>query len=435
MFVELGYPVTRSGSFPSSQEADMRPSSVFPWTLVVVLALASGAARAQIKIGYIDPLSGLMAATGDHGLRELQFAAEEINARGGVLGQKLEIVAMDNKLSPQESAALLNRAVDEGIRYVTQGNGSSVAAALIDAINKNNSRTPDKTVLFLNYAAVDPDFTNSKCSFWHVRFDANSDMKLQAITSSMVGDKAIKKVYIIGQDYSFGHQVSKTAKELLKEKLPKVEVVGDEFHPLAKVKDFSPYVAKIQASGADTVITGNWGSDLALLIRAAKDAGLKVTFYTFYAGVVGSPTAIGEAGIDRVKVVSYYGANLASPAGMKHIQAFKKKYSPTDDPYTVSMVVALDMLTRAMTQTKSTDPAQVAKAMEGMKIKGYFGDIEMRAEDHQLIQPLFVSSFARVDGKKVKLGADGTTEFGFREDVKVDGPKTVLPTTCKMERP
>ena len=189
----------------------MRTGRVYSWTVVVVLALFSGAARAQIKIGYIDPLSGLMAATGDHGLRELQFAAEEINAKGGVLGQKLEIVPMDNTLSPQESASLLNRAVDEGIRYITQGNGSSVAAALIDAINKNNTRSPDKTVLFLNYAAVDPDFTNSKCSFWHFRFDANSDMKLQAITSSMVSNKAIKKVYIIGQDYSFGHQVSKTA--------------------------------------------------------------------------------------------------------------------------------------------------------------------------------------------------------------------------------
>lgn len=413
----------------------MRRTPLLSSSLFLLVALAGAEARAQIKIGYIDALSGLMAASGEHGLRELQYAAEEINAKGGVLGQKLEIVAMDNKLSPQESATLLNRAADEGIRYITQGLGSSVAAALIDAVNKNNSRNPDKSVLYLNYAAVDPDFTNSKCSFWHFRFDANSDMKLEAITSAMVDDKKIKKVYIIGQDYSFGHQVSKTAKELLKKKRPDVEIVGDDFHPLAKVKDFSPYVAKIQASGADTVITGDWGSDLALLLRAAKDAGLKVPFYTFYAGVVGAPTAIGEAGIDRVKVVTYWGANQASPEGMKHIQGFKKKYNRTDDPYTGTMVVELEMLARAMTETKSTDPAKVAKAMEGMKIKGYFGEIEMRAEDHQAIQPLFISTFAKVDGKKVKLGADGTSELGFREDVKIDGPKTAQPTTCKMERP
>ena len=412
----------------------MKRTRTFLWLLTAILA-AGAPARAQIKIVYIDPLSGLMAATGDHGLRELRFAADRVNERGGILGQKLEIVAMDNKLSPQESLALLNRAVDEGIHYVFQGNGSSVASALIDGVEKNNARNPDKLVVFLNYAAVDPDFTNSRCSFWHFRFDANSDMKLQAIVNSMLGNKEIKKVYIIGQDYSFGHQVTKTAKELLKQKRPDVEIVGDELHPLAKVKDFAPYVAKIQASGADTVITGNWGSDLALLVRAANDAGLKANFYTLYAGVVGAPTAIGEAGIGRVKVVSYYGLSDATPKEIQYLEAFKKKYGATEDPYTTALQHALDLLARAMTQAKSTDPAKVAKAMEGMKMDGYFGPVEMRAQDHQFIQPLFIGTFAKVDGKTVKFNADGTKEFGFGTDRKIPGPETALPSTCQMKRP
>ena len=407
----------------------------FGWTVALLLAAFTGAAQAQLKLVYIDPLSGLMAATGDHGLRELQFAASRINARGGILGQKLEVVGMDNKLSPQESLTLLNRAIDEGVRYVVQGAGSSVAAALIDGIEKNNARNPDKSVLFLNYAAVDPDFTNAKCSFWHFRFDANSDMKLGAILAAMEKNKQIKKVYIIGQDYSFGHQVSKTAKELLKQKRPDVEIVGDELHPLAKVKDFSPYVAKIQASGADTVITGNWGSDLSLLIKAAKDAGLKVDFYTFYAGVVGAPTAIGEAGVERVKVASYYAPNGAGKKAPAYVAEFKEKYGPTADPYTLDLPLLLEMLEKAMNQARSTDPAKVARALEGMKLDGYFGPVEMRAEDHQLIQPLFIETFAKVDGKKVKLPADGTSEYGFRVDLKQDGPSTALPTTCKMQRP
>jgi branched-chain amino acid transport system substrate-binding protein len=412
----------------------MKRTGTILWLMSAMLA-AGGPALAQIKMVYIDPLSGLMAATGDHGLRELRFAADRINERGGILGQKVEIVAMDNKLSPQESQTLLNRAVDEGIHFVFQGNGSSVASALIDGIEKNNARNPDKLVLFLNYAAVDPDFTNSRCSFWHFRFDANSDMKLQAIVNSMVGNKDIKKVYIIGQDYSFGHQVSKTAKELLKEKLPQVQLVGDELHPLAKVKDFAPYVAKIQASGADTVITGNWGSDLALLVRAANDAGLKASFYTFYAGVVGAPTAIGEAGVGRVKVVAYYGPNAATPKELEYLAAFKKKYGDTEDPYTTAVQNALDLLEKAMTQVKSTDPAKVAKAMEGMKWEGYFGPVEMRAQDHQFIQPLFIGTFAKVDGKTVKFNADGTKEFGFTMDHRIEGPQTALTSTCQMKRP
>ncbi|HEY6910695.1 MAG TPA: branched-chain amino acid ABC transporter substrate-binding protein [Myxococcales bacterium] len=413
----------------------MKTIRTLPWMLTAMLAAAAMPAHAQIKIVYIDPLSGLMAATGDHGLRELKFAADRINEKGGILGQKLEILGWDNKLSPQESLTLLNRAVDEGIHYVFQGNGSSVAGALIDGVEKNNARNPDKQIVFLNYAAVDPDFTNSKCSFWHFRFDANSDMKLNAIVNSMVNDKSIKKVYIIGQDYQFGHQVSKTAKELLKQRMPNVELVGDELHPLAKIKDFAPYVAKIQASGADSIITGNWGSDLALLVRAANDAGLKANFYTFYAGVVGSPTAIGEAGIGRVKVVSYYGLNDANPKELDYLKAFKKKYGDTEDPYTVAIQNALDLLKTAMNEAKSTEPAKVAKAMEGKKWDGYFGPVEMRAQDHQFIQPLFVGTFGKVDGKKVKFNADGTREFGFTLDHKTPGPETAMPTTCQMKRP
>src|SRR5436190_8603209 len=253
--------------------------------LLAVALAAALPAVAQVRIAYIDPLSGLMAATGEHGLQELQFAVDHLNARGGALGQKLEVVPLDNKLSSQESLLQLKAAVDQGVRYIVQGNGSSVAGALIDAVNKHNERNPDKTVVFLNYAAVDPDFTNDKCSFWHFRFDANSDMKMEALTSYMKEEKKISKVYLLNQDYSFGHQVARAAREMLTAKRPDVKIVGDELHPLAKVKDFAPYVAKIQASGADSVITGNWGSDLQLLVKAAKDANLKADFYTYYAGV------------------------------------------------------------------------------------------------------------------------------------------------------
>src|SRR4051812_34793232 len=296
----------------------------------LVSTIAPFPAAAQVRIAYIDPLSGAMGATGEHGLHELEFAAEQANAKGGVLGQKIEIVPMDNKLSAQESLILLKSAIDQGIRYVTQGNGSSVAGALIDAINKHNERNPDKTVVFLNYAAVDPDFTNDKCSFWHFRFDANSDMKMEALTSFMKNDKRIAKVYLLNQDYSFGHQVAKAARAMLEAKRPDVKIVGDELHPLARVKDFAPYVAKIQASGADSVITGNWGSDLALLVKAAKDANLRVDFYTYYAGVVGTPPALGESGVERVKVVSSWnGSGGVSGALAPYMDAYKKKYGAT----------------------------------------------------------------------------------------------------------
>src|SRR5258706_15421822 len=249
-----------------------------------------------------------------------------------------------------------------------QGNGSSVAGPLIEAINKHNERNPDKTVVFLNYAAVDPDFTNDKCSFWHFRFDANSDMKMEALTAYIKGDKAVKKVYLLNQDYSFGHQVTKAARAMLTAKRPDVQIVGDELHPLAKVKDFAPYVAKIQASGADSIITGNWGNDLALLVKAARDANLHVNFYTYYAGTVGVPQAMGEAGVDHVKVVSYWSANCTPPSMEPMIEAYKKKDGATSDPYSQALSSSLGFLAAAMKKANSTDPAKGTKAMEGITL-------------------------------------------------------------------
>ena len=172
-------------------------------------------------------------------------------------GKKIEIIGFDNKTSPQESLNQFKRVVDQGIRYITQGNGSSVANALIEAVNRHNERNPGKEILFLNYAAVDPAFTNEKCSFWHFRFDANSDMKMESLTTWMAQNKEIKKVYLINQDYSHGHAVKKAAREMLRIKRPDIQIVGDDLHPLGQVKDFSPYVAKMKQAGTDTIITGN----------------------------------------------------------------------------------------------------------------------------------------------------------------------------------
>ena len=233
------------------------------------LAMLGTSAFAQagetVKIAWIDPLSGLMAPVGSNQLKTFQFFAEKFNANNPAK-VKFEIVGFDNKLSPAESLNAMQAAMDQGIRYISQGNGSSVAGAIIEAVNKHNERNPGKEVIFLNHSAVDPDFTNSKCSFWHFRFDADTSMKIEAMTTFMKDKTDIKKVYLFNQNYSHGHQVAKYAKENLSRKRPDIQIVGEDLHPLAQVRDFSPYIAKIKASGADTVITGNWGSDLALLV-------------------------------------------------------------------------------------------------------------------------------------------------------------------------
>ncbi|RJF92342.1 branched-chain amino acid ABC transporter substrate-binding protein [Noviherbaspirillum saxi] len=401
--------------------------------LFVSTTLAGPATFAEnVKIAFLDPLSGPFAPVGMNFMRSWQYAAELANNQKWAGAHTFEIVGFDNKASPQESLSQLKTVLDQGYRYIVQGNGSGVALALSDAVAKHNERNPGKEVLYLNYAAVDPDLTNSKCNFWHFRIDANSDQKMEALTSYMAKDQEIKKVYIIGQNYALGHQVTRAAKEYLKRKRPDIQIVGDDLHPIGQVKDFSPYIAKIKASGADVVITGNWGADLALLIKAAKDADLKANFYTYYGNTTGVPTAMGAAGADRVKYVAYWNPNNENYTGKDIVEGFKKKYN--DDYYTMATYSGMVLLAKAIRDSQSIDPTKVAFALEGIKVKSLNGEVEMRKSDHQLQQPLYIATWTKLNGKDVKFDQENTG-YGWKTDVKLDAFVASQPTTCQMKRP
>jgi branched-chain amino acid transport system substrate-binding protein len=407
--------------------------------MVLAAALAvpifSGAATAQetVKIGYIDPLSGGGASVGEVGFKTFQFLAEELNAKGGILGKKVEIVPLDNKTNPQESLIQAQKAIDSGVRFLTQGNGSAVAAALSDFVSKYNDRNPGKEVLYFNYAAVDPVLTNEKCSFWHFRWDANSDIKMEALTNYMKGVPAIKKVYLINQDYSFGQSVRTQARTMLKAKRPDIEIVGDELHPLLKITDFAPYVAKIKASGADSVVTGNWGQDIALLLKAAADAGLKVNWYTYYAAGTGGPTAIKQANLNhQVFQISEGIPNLDNKSSQEMEKTIRAKYDfSLLYPRAVN---EMRMFAAAAEKAKSLEPVKVAGALEGMKFEVFDGgEGLMRKDDHQFFQPIYISSFGERSEKEPF--DEEKTGWGWKLVAKIDTAATELPTTCKMERP
>ncbi len=401
---------------------------------------AKVAAGDTIKVAYIDPLSGPFANVGEQGLAEFRFAVNRINAAGGVLGgRKFEVIGFDNKVSPQESLNQLKRVIDQGIQYITQGNSSAVAGALIEAVNRHNERNPGKEILYLNYAAVDPAYTNEKCSFWHFRFDANADMKMESLTTWMAGRKEIKKVYLLNQDYSFGHAVKKAAREYLAKKRPDIQIVGDDLHPLGKVSDFAPYVAKIKAAGADTVITGNWGNDMSLLVKAGRDAGLNVDWYTYYAGGLGTPTAMGEAAAGKVKIVAEYHSNVANNKAAKWDADYRKQ-APKGNPdfYFLRGKIMWDMFAKAINQAKSADPKAVALALEGMKHEGELGEVEMRKTDHQLIQPLYimtlVKSAAKGGPKDARIDLEGSGLAPVTE-ARMEAFTSAQPTSCVMKRP
>ncbi len=385
-------------------------------------------AEEVVKLAYIDPLSGSLAATGQLGEQHFRFAIDRVNAREGAgPGRRIELVPMDNEVSPDKSLTLLRKAVDDGIHYVTQGNGSSVAFALSDAIGKNNRRAPNQAVMFLNYAAVDPGLTNDKCIWWHFRFDADVDMKMRALTDYLVSQPQVKKVYVFNPDYSFGQSVEKAAQTMLANRRPDLEIVGVERVPLGKVKDFTPYIQKMQASGADAVVTGNWGADLYLMAKAAGDSGFKGTFFTYYLGGSDVIAGVGAGGKGYAQISEYH-ANVEGPGLAEIATAFEAKYHQRF--YYWRVIETVEMWAAAMKQANSSDPVKVGAALAGMTWKGALGDVTMREDNHQLLQPMFVSVLE--PGTKVTFDEN---KMGFRTVSRIEAETQRLPTTCKFTPP
>ena len=407
--------------------------TIQPLIAIATLTLAASTFAADsIKIAHIDPLSGSFGLAGQTLSKHFDAIVADINSKGTLGKTPFEISHFDNKASAQDSVTLLQRIIDSGIRFVIQGGGSNVAHALSDTIAKHNVRNPDKAVLYLNFAAQDPALTNEKCNFWHFRFDAHVDMKLDAITNYIARQKNIKTVYLLNQDYAFGQAIAKAAREMLAKKRPDIDIVGDDLHPMGKVKDFSPYISKIKASGTETVITGNWGTDFSLLIKSSKEFGLDVTYYTLNAQNAGAPKSIGAAGADHIKNVSAWHSNVAENKAEKFANDYRKKYK--DDFYYATSKTALEMLAKAINDSKSTEPLKVARTLEGMKYQGDTGEVWMRADDHQLMQPIYISTFTKAGGKDVKYDLE-ETGYGWKTDVRVEAKDTVMPTTCAMVRP
>jgi branched-chain amino acid transport system substrate-binding protein len=405
-------------------------------TLAAALALAAGtAAQAAetVKIAFIDVLSGPFAAAGQGSLKQLREVVEQVNAGALPTDPRFEVVAFDGKGTPQESLTVLKSATDQGIHYITQGGGSGVAFALVEALNKLADREPQKAAVFLNYSAMDPGLTNDRCSFWHFRFYPSSEMKIEALTTYMKQQRPeIKKVYLFNQNYTHGQQVSKAARAYLARKRPDVEIVGDDFVPIASVRDFSPYVAKIKASGADTVITSNWGSDLTLFFKAAKDFGLNINYFTMNANNPGVPTQLGNWGAEKVGVIWNWGHNAPTPELEKIAVGYKKKTN--EDFIFAAHWNSVHMLADGIRKARSTDAKAVAYALEGARYKSPLGEIEMRKTDHQLQAPLYLGVWAKQGSKGVKYDAENTG-YGFRSEAVWDAYVASQPTSCQMTRP
>jgi branched-chain amino acid transport system substrate-binding protein len=404
-----------------------------------VPALAQAAAPAPIKIAMVEGFSGGNANGGEAVFRNLVWAIERVNERGGVKlpggARRLSLERYDSKGQIEEALSTFRSAIDDGAQFILQGNSSAVAAALIEAVNKHNEREPNRRVVFLNYSAVDPILTNEKCSYWHFRYDAHADMRMAALMSVLKEDQSVKSAYLLGQDYSFGQSVLREARRQLGAQRPDIRIVGDELHPLLRIKDFAPYAAKIKASGADAVITGNFSNDLTLLVKAAREAGFEGKFYTFYGNALGAPAAIGDAGVGRIIAVADWLPNVQTPQSDAFYQSFKLRYpKPADDYVHMRMQLMVESLAQAIEKAGTTQAAAVAAQLERTSVQFAGQTGTMRAADHQFQQSLVVGLMERQGGPGVKYDVEGSG-YGFRVIRQIAPAQAEQPTSCRMVPP
>ncbi len=409
-----------------------------PILLVALTSAASvlcGTAQAApLKIALLETFSGPQAATGQNFRAGVRYAIEKINASGGWNGEPVQLVEMDNQGTPTAAADKLKAAIADGVRIVAQGGSSAISGQLTEDVRKHNLRNPGQEIVFVNLGGEAQELTGDKCHFFNFRVSPNGSIRMKALLAGMREQNALgTKVYSINQNYSWGQDIEKSIGD--NAAAGGYQVVGKTLHDVNKIQDFAPYVEKIKASGADTVMTGNWSNDLLLLMKATKAAGLKVRFGTTFLDQPGSLANAGEVALGHF-VAHPFNVEVGGVETQKFVDDYTAKTGQTPKAPIPQTVTGFLLVGEALKNTKPVkgafDAVAFAKAMESVKIKSPMGEISFRAEDHQALIPMVVSTVS----KDAKVKVDDT-DMGFKPVKVLTGLEASTPVqaSCKMQRP
>lgn len=412
-------------------------------TKVAALALASLTsltslvnAQEAIKIAVIEPLSGPLAGNGIDIVERFKFLFDKVNEKGGVLGgRQIEVLGYDNGFDVEKTAQQVQRAADEGVDYIINGIGPEHNQAIMNFISKWNRRNPGNEMAFLAHSAGWNGISNEDCSFYTAVFDPTVDMKVKALVSAAKNLKLGSKAFLVNPDYEFGQTVDGSMKKLIEQTDSGLVVAGSELiAPFGQVQDFTPLIARIKASGADLVLTGNFGPDLIRFVGAAADSNLPVKFGTLY-GV--DPSAMGAIGARRmekagVTVATEYHEN--DTGGVPVLEELNKEFlDVAKTSWGIDRYRYLaEMFTAALEKAGSSEPSKVMAALEGATVQTAGGEAFLRAADHQLIQPYFLVG-VDVQAKRPIWFKGENVGFAWKTLEIVSRDVMELPTTCEMK--
>lgn len=362
--------------------------------LFLTIGLSSGfPSRAMgadtVKIGLLEILSGPSENVGRLYTAAVQFAVDEQNAKGGLLGKQIELVLEDSEVKPDVATRKAKKLILEGkVNFLGTGSGSGIAIAL------NKVATTYKIVT-INHGGMADICQGKEFSRYSFRVCMNSYALNAALTQLMI-TKPYRKFYILCQDYAWGHDAGEAFKKELKKYLPDAKIVGEDYHPLM-TKDFGPYITKVMSSKADAIFTGNWGSDARLLVKQARSLGLKAPFpFIMPLGV--DPYTMNEVKEDAVGIhLAYaYTGRVKTPENEEMVAKYHEKHKRDKDFLTWwpegaigVTILGYNMFFAAVEKAKSLDSEKVIGTLEGFRYKTPVGWWEMRKCDHQVLVPIF----------------------------------------------
>jgi len=335
-----------------------------------------------VNIVMIDPISGPMKNIGDMSVWGTQFAVDEINAAGGLLGKKVKLMPEDSQLKPDVAARKATKAImQDEAQFIFQLTSTAVAQALMDVAEKNK-------VIFVNFGAESDFLTGAKFIKYMFRTCFTTGNRARAY-AEFFKTKPWRKFYLMNQDYAFGHAVADDFRKVITKEIPDAKIVGEDFAPIGH-KDFGPFFTKILASGAEVIFTGNYGVDLGNLLKQGAQMGVKARYATYFLDGDDQLPDIGQAAVGSF-VNSTYLPTIDTPQNKAFLERWQKKFKDTQHPWPAANLGysynGAMFFFEAVKKAKSFDPETIIKAWEGMEYNSLVGKQIMRACDHQIMMP------------------------------------------------
>jgi len=354
---------------------------------VVAVVCPGWAAERPIRLLICEPFSGPPKDLAEKFLYGTRMAADEVNAQGGLLGRKIEVIYEDTQGKPDIAVKKAQKyLLEESVDIITAGLGSPQSKALKELTKEY------KNVLFVDYAQAD-EATGKEFAYHSIRLFFNTSMAARTLVSHMVGHKEFKRIYLLNQDYSYGRDAGAAFKREIARLLPDAQIVGEDYHPLF-TKDFSPFLTKIKGSNADVILTVNWGSDISILLKQRKELEVKATIVNT---ALATPDVIKEAPDAAIGsiVCDDWMVTEKSPESAEFLKNWREKYKntpyPEPDCTAARTYIGSKFVFEGIRKAKSLEISKLMPTLEGLRVKSLNGEIYLRACDHQLQSPLPVA--------------------------------------------